>query len=215
MLTHEEEMRIIAKVLDGDTNAFDISGEELDYSSAKTRKVLGEILEKAKAETGFNAYHDRLYIQVFPSLDGGCEMFFIKRTRLLPEPERGHSSCLGKKYTHSFDNIREYGRYIAHSESIENIISLCLRLKNEGFSGKSQLYSLKNDYILMLDFRKQYPRFTKITDNSEDFSSFSFICDYAEIRYADALPSAYIEEHGKAVIKDDAVETIWEHFGEE
>ena len=120
IVVNSQKLKII---LDKDDMlSFDISGEDLDYSSAKTRKALGNILERAKAETGFDTGNDRLYIQVFLSVDGGCEMFFTKRARLLPEPESKSCSFLKKKYGTASDYSREYGRYIAKSDNIDNII---------------------------------------------------------------------------------------------
>ena len=211
IVVNSQKLKII---LDKDDMlSFDISGEDLDYSSAKTRKALGNILERAKAETGFDTGNDRLYIQVFLSVDGGCEMFFTKRARLLPEPESKSCSLLKKKYATASDYSCEYGRYIAKSDNIDNIIDLCIRLKKEGFYGASSLYELKGGYILTLDFRHRFS-FASEECGLPDFSRFSFICAYAEISYADPIPSAYIEEHGKAIIKETAVETICESFGD-
>lgn len=196
-----------------DMMSFDISGEDLDYSSAKTKKALGNILEKARAEAGFDAGNDRLYIQVFLSVDGGCEMFFTKRARLLPEPESKSCSFIKKKYGTASDYSREYGRYIAKSDNIDNIIDLCIRLKKEGFFGTSSLYDLEGGYILKLDFGHRFS-FASEEGGLPDFYRFSFICDYCNVRYADPIPSAYIEEHGNTIIKDNAVETICESFGD-
>lgn len=191
-----------------DMASFDITSDDLDYSSAKTRKALGNILERAKNETGFNIHHDRLYIQVFPSVDGGCEMFLTRRARLLPEPEAKGCTYLKKKYGSAFEYPSECGKYIARSEDFEDIVSLCLRLYKENFFGRSSLHTIGKDYLLKLDFGHA-------DDLTSDFSRFSFICDYCSVRYADDIPAAYIDEHGKVLIKENAVETIWKNFGEQ
>ena len=197
-----------------DMASFDITNQDLDYSSAKTRKALGNILEKAKAEAGFEAGHDKLYIQVFLSLDGGCEMFFTKRTKLLPEPETKSCTYFRRKSGYSPDYSREYGKYIAKSENIDCIIELCIRLKKEGFYGTSSLCYINDEYILKIDLGKISPYFSGIHNDLPDFSHFSFICDYCNVRYADPIPSAYIDEHAKVLIKESAVEAICENFGD-
>lgn len=212
IVVNSQKLKIILNK--DDMMSFDISGEDLDYSSAKTKKALGSILEKAKNEAGFDTRNDRLYIQVFLSLDGGCEMFLTRRARLLPEPESKGCSFIKKKYGNAADYTREYGRYIAKSHNIEDIIDLCIRLKKEGFCGLSSLWEIKGEYIVKIDFRQRNTGLSDTECDLPDFSRFSFICDYCNIRYADDIPSAYIDEHGKTIIKENAVEVIQEIFGD-
>ena len=55
------------------TDSFDASG-----SDSKTRCVFRSILGKARAKTGFCADNCKLFVQCFPSKDGGCELFITK-----------------------------------------------------------------------------------------------------------------------------------------
>lgn len=196
-----------------DMTSFDITNENLDYSSAKTRKAIGSILEKAKEQTGFDTKNDRLYIQVFPSVDGGCEMFLTRRARLLPEPSMPGCSFFRRKSVLSFEDGYENGKYIVTSDDIDDIIALCSRMKKEGFGGSSSLYSLNGKYLLIINFKRRIPCFTKENrDCSDENNGFGFICDYCNVRYADELPEAYIKEHADVIIKNMAVETISEKF---
>ncbi len=209
IMVNSQKLKII--LTKEDMTSFDISNENLDYSSAKTRKALGSILEKAKEQTGFDTKNDRLYIQVFPSVDGGCEMFLTRRARLLPEPSMPQCSFFKRKSSLSFEQNYENGKYIVASHNIDDIIELCTRMKKEGFCGSSSLYSLNDEYLLTLNFKRRFPSFTKERDYDEQ-ARFSFICDYGSVSYADELPQAYINEHAVALIKDTAVETISEKF---
>lgn len=188
---------------------FDITSSELDYSSEKTRKALMCILERAKSETGFDAENHRLYIEVFPSLDGGCEMFLTKRSMLSYEAESKSKLHFKRKYGSCSGRINANGSYIARSENIDDIIELCIRLKKEIFTGSSSLYAKDGQFILKLEFQSKYPRFS-----SDDEKSFLFICDYCEIKNEDKVYSAYLEEHAKKIIKENAVEEIWKNFTE-
>lgn len=195
-----------------DMDGFDITNEELDVSSPKTRKVLGEILEKARAEAGFDTI-GKLYIQAFPSIDGGCEMFFTKKSKLFPEPEEKKRCFSGyKKREPELSDGNEHGCYIAISHNIDNIISMCIRLHKEGFDGKSDLLSLGKEYMLIIDFTPKNHSTKIIESYPDDDSRFCFICDYCFIRYADPIPIAYIKEHGKYIIEGTAVESLRRYF---
>lgn len=204
---NKQKLKIILSC--DDMLSFDITSTELDYSSEKTRKALMCILEKAKNETGFDADDERLYIEVFPSLDGGCEMFLTKRSRLPYESESKSKLHFKRKYTPSNGHINSKGTYIARSENIEDIISLCIRLKDESFNGKSSLYTIDGRYILKLEFKSSYPQFSPCGDKS-----FLFICDYCDIKSEDKVYLAYLDEHAKKIINENAVERIYDSFGD-
>lgn len=199
----------------GDMQEFDITNETLDYASAKTRKAFRTILDRAKQETGFDTKNDHIYVQVFPSVDGGCELFLTRRGRLLPEADDRKSGLLKKKYTLPYDIRSEEHKYIAKTQSIENVISLCIRMKEADFSGCSSLYCEGDKYYLTVKFPKRLPSFVKDSDVWEDNSrQFAFMSEYAEISYADELTTEFIKEHAKRLCSDNAVEVLAENFGQ-
>ena len=78
---------------DADMEKYDLTAETVDYDNTATRRAFWSILDDAKNETGFDAASDRLFIQMYPSKDGGCEMFVTKLGTLCGEepplaPER-------------------------------------------------------------------------------------------------------------------------------
>ena len=196
----------------------DISNDTLDYDSAKTRGALRNILERARLETGFDTKRDKIYVQVFPSHDGGCEMFLTRRGKLLPEPGDGEKSYLKKKYRLTYDDTRERKEYIAASDTFDNLADLCVRMKKEGFGGSSSLYTIGGSYYLVLDFSRRLPSFVKDTyagSFSEDETyRFSFLSDYADISFADKASLARLAEHGKQLVMGNAVETLARAFSD-
>lgn len=52
--------------------------ESIDYSDTHTKKIIWELIDKAKARTGFQVHGEKLKIQVYPSDGGGCEMYISK-----------------------------------------------------------------------------------------------------------------------------------------
>ena len=195
-----------------DMREFEITNETLEYGSAKTRKAFRSILEKARFETGFDTKNDHIYVQIFPSLDGGCEMFLTRRGRLLPEPDEEKGTYLKKKYSLTYERPGKEYSYIAETDNIENIIKLSHRMNEAGFSGSSSLYASKDKYYLTIKFPKAFPSFMKNTGFDEEHHRFAFMSDYADIYYASALPKAYIKEHAQLILGDNAVLRLAENF---
>jgi len=65
-----------------------ITPEEFDYDSTKGKRILWELFDLAKEETGFDAAGERIYIQLYEKKNGGCEIFV---TQL--EDESDTESC--------------------------------------------------------------------------------------------------------------------------
>ena len=202
-----------------DMQEMDISNDTLDYDSAKTRGALRSILERARLETGFDTRRDKIYVQVFPSNDGGCEMFLTRRGKLLPEPGDSEKTYLKKKYRLLGDDRHERKEYIAASSDIDNIVDLCVRMNREGFGGSSGLYSLGKEFVLLICFSRRMPSFAKNTsfkdgEFDDDADRFSFMSDYADLFFAEKAMLARLNEHGTLLIEKNAVETLANTFSE-
>ena len=72
----ESEIRI--RLTKEDLASFSITAEELDYDSAHGKRVIWELFDKARRETGFDATGEKIYIQFYPTDQGGCELFVTK-----------------------------------------------------------------------------------------------------------------------------------------
>lgn len=72
----ESEIRI--RLTKEDLASFSITAEELDYDSAQGKRVIWELFDKARRETGFDATGEKIYIQLYPTERGGCELFVTK-----------------------------------------------------------------------------------------------------------------------------------------
>jgi negative regulator of genetic competence, sporulation and motility len=112
--------------------AYAITANGIDMAKAETRSVFRELFVRAKENTGFDVEEDKVFVQIYTSKDGGCEIFV---TRI--EPEKRQSGVKTQKYTFSFDNV-------------STLIAACMRLKNLGYRGRSDAYSYNGDYILVL-----------------------------------------------------------------
>ncbi len=62
-----------------DLSEYAIDCRNMDYDSPQSRKALDGILAAVEAKTGLNMREGRLYIQFYPSRDGGCEIFLMQK----------------------------------------------------------------------------------------------------------------------------------------
>lgn len=196
-----------------DMKEFNITTETLDYGLPDTRRAFKSILERAREETGFDIKSDKVYVRIFPSPDGGCEMFLTRKSRLMPEPCEEKCTYFKKKYRLSSEEGRQQKEYIAESSELDNIIELSLRMRYSGFKGKSSLYLLGDNYYLTVCFPRQRPSFMKDYDMEDDIQKYSFMSEYANLSYAAPIAKAYIEEYADLIIEKGAVERLAESFG--
>ena len=61
-----------------DLKAYQISLEDFDYDSTRGKRVIWELFDRAREETGFDASEEKVYIQLYPMEKGGCELFVTK-----------------------------------------------------------------------------------------------------------------------------------------
>ena len=72
----ENEIRIHLSALDMD--ALEITIDDFDYNTTRTRKVIWDLFDRARLETGFDAAASRIYIQLYPKSDGSCDLLVTK-----------------------------------------------------------------------------------------------------------------------------------------
>ena len=75
----KREIRI--RLTNKDLEDFAITVEELDYDSPRGRRVIRALFDKAKEELGFDAAGEKIYIQLYPTGRGECDLFITKLER--------------------------------------------------------------------------------------------------------------------------------------
>ena len=63
-----------------DMEKYGVCYDDMDYSSARTNRIIWDLLDKAKDAQGFDTDGKKLHIQIFPSKQGGCELYISKLT---------------------------------------------------------------------------------------------------------------------------------------
>ena len=70
-----------------DLEEFELSADELDYANTETKRMFWDVLSRAKARTGFDTDGEKVLVQLYPSRDGGCEIFVTKIGSLYKEDD--------------------------------------------------------------------------------------------------------------------------------
>ena len=196
----EEKMKII---LDKeDMEKMNISADELDYNKTDTKRVLWEILSHAKRTQGFDTDNSKLFVQVFPSLDGGCELFVTK----VPSYARAERE-ISEKSSFKIISKSKTDNGILVLLDFDELCELCKRTFEKSPLLISSLYrDFSGKYILHIERPKQLPSY--YNGKAADFPP--FLPEYGEIKCADGKAISYLNEHCKLLISDSAISVISE-----
>lgn len=90
-----------------DMEHYAISCDTLSSGNAQSRCAFRQILEDARGQCGFDAAGARVFVQVFPSKEGGCEMFVTKLgdcSKINLQSQSGNKKFF---YAYSFDCLNK------------------------------------------------------------------------------------------------------------
>lgn len=194
ILINEDKLKIMMSR--EDLSAYGLCSEELDYSREDTRRMLGELLSEAELCLSFSHDGCRLLVQVYTSVDGGCEIFVSRLTAL--QSRDGEADL---HYRAAYKDAEEYcTRGVFGFEELEWLLAVCRRLNEIGYTGGSSVFKGDNDrFYLMLD-RLSSAEYSPVDE-------FTFICEYGEQENLSATVE-YLSEHGKEICKHSAIERL-------
>lgn len=136
-----------------------------DINSTHTKEAFRNLMREAKDRCGFNGLEGRVFVQLYRSRQGGCELFVTK----LAKGERGAESGAergrtGRPYSGEESDDTEYKRYysdrtvksrhvIYRFDEMRNLLSICGVLMASKYSGSSTAYAEvgRKSYYLALD----------------------------------------------------------------
>jgi len=159
--------------------------ESMSLDSAEIKEAFSRLLNKAKETVDFSYAGRKIFTEIFPSNDGGCEIFIscINIEEGVVYKDKNQTRALKSKEIisiYDFDNLL-------------NLLSVASRLREINYNGNSSIY-----YDLE---RKRY--FMILEDASPKDIKYAFIQEYA--KYIKTNASSYVKEHYQCVIKKDGV----------
>lgn len=159
--------------------------------TGNTKEVLREIMHDAREKCGFSAIDGRIFVQMYPSREGGCELFVTKldehRNGIFMQSGEERTLTEYRKYIY-----RERGSHVIYSfDEMKYLLGCCLGLYRMQYGGSSRAYHdpHKKRYYLKLDCE------TPIA--GENFGS---LCP--------SRTYYYINEHCDVICAENAVEKL-------
>ncbi len=177
-----------------DAARYALCPDTADYADALTRRAFKAILTDVRRETGFDAADDKLYIQMYPSREGGCELFVTKMgIEIMTKP----STSTYKTQNSPTERQRRSMAFCFWDMAC--LIAVCRRLLALGFKGESlaAVDDCRRYWLLLLE--EGDPLFAR--------ADYAFVCEYGEIESRQTA-EMMLEEHGKTLCAAHAVETL-------
>ena len=184
---------------------YDLHNDHISIADRHVRHVLRQILADAKQQTGFDSDMQRLYVQMYPSADGGCELFVSK-------PEADNDIPAACTDVRALSITPQYGRALSAKERLgndmcaysftclEHLIAVCRRLDSIGYHGASSAFvDQKHTYFLILN-EVSHPSLYSPDE-------YCFLGEYGNRENARALQS-YLGEYCRQICAQNAVQTL-------
>lgn len=184
-----------------DMDAYSITCDSIDYDNTETRKAFWCILDEAKHKTGFDAAADRVYVQIYPSRGGGCEMYvtkMCKKTAAAAGKTEDEKDCR--------INIRKQSGYfektLCRFENAEDMIAACRTLCEMGFCADSSLYCSDDGAYFLRTGKSgaEPPSLLRRGYSSDILSEFGTRLDFCF--------DGWVAEHCRCICPCDAVKKI-------
>lgn len=197
----------------GDMQCYALDADHIDYASDDTRRAFRSILDEVRSRTGFDAKGNKIYVQLYPSREGGCEMFVTKLGILCAledasehvTPTKGQSSAHLRAHPQRLAEGERHRAVAFSFEALEHLLCVCRRLRSRTFHGASAAYwGEEGRYYLLLSEGASSRR-----SPMPDRSCLSFISEYGMPQNADVV-RMYIREHGCPICEEDAVKRLSE-----
>ena len=167
-----------------DLQSMDITFEQLNYDSAPTKQMIGDLLDAAKIQTGFDADNRKLFIEAFQTLSGGCTLYFtlLGNEDARPQPVKK-------------------GVCVVEFQQLEDAAKALGTLKNPRAFCQSKLYAYNQAYRLIL-----YANYPLDKDKTRKLTEFGTVIGRG------SLCAAFTAEHGRELMAADAVGQLLTYF---
>lgn len=173
---------------------WNVSYENLLPNNPDTNEMFWDIIHKATEQTGMKFDNCRLIIEAMQPADDICVMIITKKS--LSENRQ-------VKYKFKRNISDKMSDYVYVFKSFNDVISFAKRNLYYCFllDGKNSLYREGKYIKLVVSFP---PELKEYNDAFGDA-----VCEYADLHHASNFYASYLEEHGKMIIKNNALKIIY------
>ncbi len=185
LLVSESKLKVMMTKEDMEDYALD--ADCADYDTTEMRHALWSILDEAKRRTGFEAARDKLLVQLYPSKDGGCELFVTKL---------GLVSALTEKTLARSGRVAMLSarRCVYRFERLCDLSAACLSVADMSAREGDVYYADDGCYYLFLEERM---------GKSDTITPLARLSEWGECVSPDR--GDYIQEHGICIKQGGAV----------
>ena len=185
-----------------DLKEFELEAESLDYSNTETKRMFWDVLSRAKHSVGFDTDGHRVLVQLYPSREGGCEMFITRLGLLCREEGRAEEEeypptviASGKGHSRARGNSELKTAFVFNT--MEGLLAVCRRLAAIAYDGDSEAF--------VGDDRRYYLFLSELESSSYlPLDEYAFIGEYGTQENALSLRHL-ISEHAKTICDKEAV----------
>ena len=173
------ESKLKVMLTEEDMHRFDITCDELDSTDIASRRAFWSILDEARAQTGFDPAGHKIFVQMYPSRRGGCELFV---TRLGAKKDGDTKKSRGF-VTDAAPAPAEQSLYAF--EALSDLLSACRRLSGEKDPPTARAYTdeaRRRFYLILSADAPVLSEYNGMRCRTRDF--------------------AYIQEHGRMFCED-------------
>lgn len=77
-----------------DMEKYSLDIQTMDYDKTETRSAFWQLLDEAKHKTGFDAASEKIFVQIYSSAGGGCEMYVTKLKKTARNSDNRDYTCV-------------------------------------------------------------------------------------------------------------------------
>lgn len=194
IMINSEKMKIM--LTREDMTYYDIKMYSLGHTGNNVREAFSRVLEDIRSETGFDTVTEKSILQVYPSRDGGCEVYVTrlsgKGDETVPTDNKGGRDGARVSIKKWLEEV------VFVFEDITDTIDACRLLLADGYAYDSRLYEKDGRYYLFLE------------DDTCGINLTGELCRLADFgkKIGGRITEAYIFEHCRLIIPERAVENL-------
>ena len=170
-----------------DMKKYKLDATATESDSIVTRRAFKEILAVAAQEAGFDTEKDKVLIQLYPSRDGGGELFVTKLGTLTKSDIKAISDSNNVTMLSNVSRLYKF-------ESLDSLILGARSMRAQDIN--SQVYYIDGAYFLYAEEKCETGNLCEI----------SKLCEFAQRLPEKLVP--YIKEQGKLIFGNDAIAKI-------
>ncbi len=189
-----------------DLARFELEADDLDYANTETKRMFWDVLSRAKRRTGFDTDGQKVVVQLYPSREGGCEIFVTKIGSMYHDEsdedayDTPHTALAEIALKKKKATKEKYISAVFSFDTLEAMIALCRALKRCGYSRESRAYISDGErFYLVLSHPND--------DGLSVLQRYPFILEFGD-EESPEMSEYFLFEHTSAICKSGAVEAL-------